>query len=84
MDWLAATGNKDAWRSEAQEILQKEEMRECTFHPTVHASEPVAHKHGASMPKCEQLYAKAKPAYKKKDRSNQDYEFEMQKEECTF
>ena len=32
-DWLAAAGNKEAWREQAKKILDEEEMKECTFKP---------------------------------------------------
>jgi hypothetical protein len=34
-DWLAATGTKEEWRKHAQQILNEEEMKECTFKPTL-------------------------------------------------
>lgn len=34
-DWLAATGNKEEWRKHAKQILNEEEMKECTFKPAL-------------------------------------------------
>jgi hypothetical protein len=34
--------------------------------------------------KCDELYKKHKKQIEKQDKSNQDYEFEKQQEECTF
>jgi hypothetical protein len=32
-EWLAAAGNRQAWRDQAKQILQEEELKECTFKP---------------------------------------------------
>ncbi len=65
MEWLAATGNKEAWREHAKQILDEEKMRECTFKPQLAPSKnPDATckiVEGPQRAKYEQLYAKAKP-----------------------
>jgi hypothetical protein len=34
-DWLSTAGNKEAWRQHAKQILDAEEMKECTFKPVL-------------------------------------------------
>lgn len=32
-EWLAAPSNKDEWRQNAKQVLEQEELKECTFKP---------------------------------------------------
>eukprot|EP00347_Sterkiella_histriomuscorum_P024180 403332030 len=34
-EWLAAQGNKDEWRQNAKQVLEKESLKECTFKPNL-------------------------------------------------
>ncbi|CDW71596.1 UNKNOWN [Stylonychia lemnae] len=34
-EWLSAQGNKDEWRQNAKQVLEQEELKECTFKPNL-------------------------------------------------
>eukprot|EP00347_Sterkiella_histriomuscorum_P000078 403377271 len=42
-EWLAAANTKQAWRDQAKQILQDEELKECTFKPQLIAHSDKAH-----------------------------------------
>jgi hypothetical protein len=99
-DWLTAAGNKESWREGAKQLLQTEEMKECTFRPNTKSSSMSMSQltgrrssratsrdiNGAD--KCSELYMKAEKNFMKNqlktDRKTQDVEYERQKSECTF
>jgi hypothetical protein len=33
--WLAAAGSKQAWKEQAKQILEEEELKHCTFKPNI-------------------------------------------------
>lgn len=71
-------------------------MKECTFKPVLKSDKAdlsrsvmqTADKANVSQmnaqPKFEQLYSLSKPQIQKTDKTGVDYEFERNKEECTF
>lgn len=93
IQWLVAAGSKQAWKEQAKQILEEEELKHCTFKPNIQ------HKEGHEAPrtanqadkgqapsneKYKQLYALAKPQKDKTDKTKEDYEFERNQQECTF
>jgi len=38
--WLAAAGHKEEWRKQAKQIIEEEEMKECTFRPQLAVPDP--------------------------------------------
>ena len=34
-EWLAASGGKEEWIRSAQDIMEKEELKNCTFKPQI-------------------------------------------------
>lgn len=91
-DWLAATGNKEEWRKHAQQILNEEEMKECTFKPQIPKDDLSKSTYSrldqtgltSQRPKYEELYDRAKTKKARADKTKEEYEFERNKEQCTF
>lgn len=63
--------------------LEDEELSKCTFKPQVQGGEQQADP-TKGYQKAFQLYALAKPAISKRDRTSEEIEYERQIEECTF
>ena len=38
-EWLAAQGNKEEWRQQAKQVIDQEELKECTFKPQIRSRE---------------------------------------------
>lgn len=34
-EWLSAVGNKEEWRQNAKQVVEQEQLKECTFKPEI-------------------------------------------------
>ena len=89
LDWITQTGNKEEWVEYAKQILDAENMKECTFQPSISKNSRALSSSrcasiGKSMDKREELYLMGKKQGKKTDKSREEYEYEKSKSECTF
>ena len=97
IDILTQPSNKEEWRRKAKEILETEEMKDCTFKPktigggvketrVINLLDQNQVILKSSGDKCEDLYkhARIQQTQEKVEKSTVDYEYERQQDQCTF